>query len=102
MGSKRKQKKTTNSIVSGSWLNKYSLSLIFFMVWMCFFAKHNLFTQYKLSETIDKLEVKKLSLKQDLKDVKAERAALQNNIEKFARENYFMHKDNEEVFIIEK
>ncbi len=56
--------------------------------------------QYKLSQTVASLEERKEDLKEQLVEVKKERESLENNIEKFARENYFMHKDNEEVFII--
>jgi len=34
--------------------------------------------------------------------VKQDRTDLQNNIEKFAREHYFMKKSDEDVFIIEE
>jgi len=102
MGSKRKQKKTIKSQFSYNWLNKYTIAALALMGWLCFFDSHNVFTQYELGETVEKLENEKKDYLVKLEEAKIERENLNNNIEKFAREKYFMHKDNEEVFIIEK
>ncbi len=102
MGSKGKQKKTTKSSFSHNWLNKYTIAALALLTWLCFFDRHNVFTQYQLGETVEKLENEKSDYLAKLEAAKLERENLNNNIEKFAREKYFMHKDNEEVFIIEK
>jgi cell division protein DivIC len=77
--------------------------LIFFLVWMMFFDEYNWVrirrdkTNYKdLIETKEylrhKIEVDKKKLHQLRTDDEA--------LERFAREEYFLKKENEEVFII--
>jgi hypothetical protein len=44
------------SIVAAGWLNKYSVSVSLFVVWMMFFDRHNFFTQWSLQNTVQQLE----------------------------------------------
>ena len=89
----------------GAWsnyLNKYTISLVCFIVWISFFDRNDLFTQGKLKKAIIELEDQKREFYSLYEEAKHERDLLKSDQERFAREKYFMHKDNEEVFIIKK
>jgi len=85
-----------------NWINKYTIVIALFVVWISFFDKYSLVTQYKLSITLHELEDRKLSYEDQLKEALIEREMIKNNSERYARENYHMHKDNEQVIVINK
>lgn len=85
-----------------NWINKYTIVIILFVVWISFFDKYSLVTQYKLGQTLHELEERKVGYEDQLEDALVEREMIQNNLEKYARENYHMHKDNEQVIVIKK
>lgn len=99
---KKAKKSTLKGFIVKSWYNKYLLSMVMFLVWVTFFDKNNLYNQYRLSQNLEKLEEDKIELEQKLETALVERENLKNNKERYAREKYFVKKDNEEVFIIEK
>jgi len=83
----------------------YLLALSGFIVWMLFFDEKDYFTQQKRKEELKTLETKIETYKQQIADIRNQVDALDNDpgmLEKFAREKYFMKRDNEEVFIIEQ
>ncbi len=80
--------------------NKYGIVFITFAVWMTFFDSQNIFVQYSLSNRIENLEKEKLEFLVKFEKTEQEKNYIDNDIEKFAREKYYMHKENEEVFII--
>lgn len=84
-----------------SYFNKYTVTLALFVVWMLFFDRYNVYNNYLLKKGIDKLENKKQEYVEKLAQVKIEKKNFDNDIERYAREKYYMHKDNEKVFIIE-
>ena len=86
-------------------LNKYFISIFAIIIWITFFDKDDLFSQYQLRKKLHQLrsernyygeEIKKN--KDDINDLRTNPA----NLEKFAREKYLMKKDNEEIFLIIK
>ncbi len=81
--------------------NKYFLVLVFFSMWMIFFDKHGLYDNWGLSQKVQQMEADRDYYNEKIKAVKEDRKDLQLNIEKYAREHYFMKKDNEDVFIFE-
>ena len=85
-----------------NWLNKYTVVVILFAVWLIFFDKFSLITQYKLSRTLTELEDKKADYEKQLEIAIEDKEILSQNMEKFAREKYLMHKDNEEVIVLKK
>lgn len=99
---KKSKKSGIKALIFKSWYNKYLLSLLLFLAWIAFFDKNNLYNQYKLSQKLDRLEIDKLSYEEKLSLAIKEREDLEKNKERYAREKYFVKKDNEEVFIIEK
>jgi len=82
--------------------NKYFLVLIVVSFWMIFFDKHDPMTNWSLNQKVQELEHDRDYFLQQIEEVKQDRKDLQNNIEKFAREHYFMKKADEDVFIIEE
>lgn len=80
--------------------NKYRFVAIVFLVWMIFFDSKNAFVQFRLSQKISELKKEQKEYESMYVTIKGEHKDLTENIEKFAREKYYMHKENEEVFII--
>ncbi len=83
-------------------VNKFTIVTFVFAVWVGVFDTHSFWDSFQLSRTISRLENEKIELRKNIEIAKADKIDLENNKEKFAREKYFMHKDNEEVFIIER
>ncbi|NNE25916.1 MAG: septum formation initiator family protein [Saprospiraceae bacterium] len=96
-----KLRNPSNLFAQRSWLNKYSLAVVAFVVWLAFFDKYNVFTQIKLSQSLNELAEKKSFYEMELEKAIKERDIINSDIEKYAREKYLMHKDNEQVIIIE-
>ena len=82
--------------------NRYFLVLTFFFAWLIFFDKHNFWTQYQLQQSLNKLKADKVFYEQKIEEVKQETEDITRNQEKFAREKYYMKKQNEDVFVIVK
>ena len=99
-------KKLTN-IKNKKWVqivsNKYLLILILFFVWMFFFDTNSFFIHQELNDDIKKLEYNKKVYQEEIKNDKVfiEKMKDSNEIEKFAREKYYLKKDDEDIFIIE-
>jgi hypothetical protein len=82
--------------------NKFTIVGIVFLVWISLFDRHNFINQIKLKNIINELEDEKADLEQKIVEAKQDKIDMDLNKEKFAREKYHMHKDNEEVYIIKK
>ncbi len=80
--------------------NRYFLSLVAFTAILVFTDRHDVWTQFKLRSVVNRLEVDKVYYQNKIKEAEAERADRQINQERFAREAYYMQRDNEDVFII--
>jgi len=85
--------------------NKYFLAIAAFAIWMTFFDKNDMLSQYEYRTEVNKLETEKDFYTKEITSVKKDLKELDSNLntaEKFAREKYFMKKDNEDVFVIVK
>lgn len=80
--------------------NKYFLVLALFFAWMIFLDRHDLVTQWRLQNTVNKLEEDRAFYTEKIEEAEQERLDLDINDEKFAREQYYMKKSDEDVFII--
>lgn len=80
--------------------NKYFLVLVVFFGWLIFFDTHDVLTQWRLQQSLHKLEQDKIYYEEKIEEVKKDKRDIENNKEKFAREHYYMKKSNEDVFII--
>ena len=83
--------------------NKYVLTILGVVVWISFFDKYDLVTQYQARQALKQLEKDKHYYAAEIKKNQEEINELQTNaqsLEKFAREKYLMKKDDEVVFLI--
>jgi cell division protein FtsB len=83
--------------------NKYFLISLAFLVWMIFFDKNDLFSQYQYRQQVNKLKQEREFYQKETDKVKKDLDELTSDpkkLEKFAREKYLMKKDNEDVFVI--
>ena len=83
--------------------NFYILVSLFFIIWMLFIDTNSYLFHNTLNSEIDELIVKKEQLKKEIANDQKLISDLKNldNYEAFARENFFMKKKDEEIFIIE-
>ena len=83
--------------------NKYFIVGSLFIIWIVFLDENNLVS---LNKQMNKLEEKQEiidSLKTEISEMEDKLDRLNNNqkeLEKFARENFLMKKDNEDIIII--
>jgi cell division protein FtsB len=85
--------------------NKYFLAVVAFAVWMLFFDRNDMLSQYEYRSEVTKLQQEKDFYTKEIASVKKDLKELDSNLntaEKFAREKYFMKKANEDVFVIVK
>jgi len=85
--------------------NKYFVATAAFVVWMLFFDRNDMLSQYEYRSEVNKLQEEKDFYEEVTFQVKKDLKELSTNLksaEKFAREKYFMKKDNEDVFVIVK
>jgi len=83
--------------------NKFILTILIFIVWLLFFDRNNLIDRAKELNHLRQLEKdKKYYIERIDKDSKRLDQLKTNNknLEKFAREQYLMKKDNEDIFVI--
>jgi cell division protein DivIC len=80
--------------------NRYYLTLTIFFFVMVFLDRHNLWTQWRLQQSISRLEQDKNFYQEKIKEAKDEAEDFELTKERFAREHYFMKQRNEDVFII--
>ena len=83
--------------------NKYMWSLSFFAVWMLFLDNYSYFDHRVLDNQIEELEDNKTYYQEEIKKDEAQIKQLKNpeQIEKYAREKYYMKNDSEDIYIIE-
>jgi cell division protein FtsB len=85
--------------------NKYFLVSAVFLVWMVFFDRNDLFSQYEYHQQVSKLKQERDFYQKETAKVHQDLDELTSNkekLEKFAREKYLMKRDNEDVFVIVK
>ena len=93
------QKKPWLKIVS----NKYLLISLLFVVWMLFLDNYSYMDQRQINKQIDELQDNKKYYQDEIRKDKENIKLLKNQdqVEKYAREKYFMKKDSEDIYIIE-
>ncbi|OLY93928.1 Cell division protein FtsB [Cnuella takakiae] len=83
--------------------NKYLLAGTAFAVWMIFFDRNDFFTQYDRLQELKALEKSKTYYSDQIARERKSLEELRNNpaaIEKYAREQYGMKRENEDVFVV--
>lgn len=82
--------------------NKYFLSFTGLLVWITFFDKNDVFSQYELIQKCNKLEKEKEYYISEIESNRRNLLELKTNkksLETFSREQYLMKKENEDVFV---
>jgi len=92
-----------NSSLFKPFKNIFGIGLIAFIIWMLFFDSNSLLAHMELNAEKEKANKQKEHYKKgieaDAKEIK--KLETKDGIEKFAREEYYMKKENEEIYIIE-
>ena len=81
------------------------LTILVFLVWMTFFDRNDLITQYKQRSELWQIKQDKVYYLEEIQKNREMIEGLTTNseqLERFAREKYLMKKDNEDVFVIVK
>ena len=83
--------------------NKYVIILLTFAIWMLFFDENSLLNHLEFNKEIDQLNNEKEYYESEIKSDKEliEKLNDEKELEKFARENYKMKKENEDIYIIQ-
>ena len=83
--------------------NKYVLILILFIVWMLFFDTNSYLIHNELDSEVDALEDNAEFYQKEIDNDKnfIQKMEDSNEMEKFAREKYYLKKENEDIYIIE-
>ena len=84
-------------------LFKYLVISISFLIWMTFLDTNSLLIHAELNREIKKLKKKRDALNKEILDDKSLIEKLNNidSLEHYAREEYNLKKENEDIFIIE-
>ncbi|NOR27161.1 MAG: septum formation initiator family protein [Lutibacter sp.] len=83
--------------------NRYVIILSIFIVWMVFFDENSIINHREFNKEINKLKSERDYLNNEIKQDNKLIKKLENkdDLEKFAREEYHMKKENEEIYLIE-
>lgn len=83
--------------------NKYVLLSLIFMIWMLFLDSNSWLVHHELDGELEELEENKTYYQNQIARDKAVIDQLQDSVEleKFARQRYFMKRSNEDIYIIE-
>jgi len=83
--------------------NRYTLTIMIFLVWLILFDSNNLLARYKEMRELSKLKSEREYYLKRIETDKKKLNELQTdnqNLEKFAREQYRMKKPDEDLYII--
>ena len=83
--------------------NLYIITSLVFFIWIFFIDSNSILVNLELKKEINELNERKLLLEKQIEIEKKIISNLKNpdSLEKYAREELFMKKDNEEIYIIE-
>ena len=82
--------------------NKYLIATVAFLVWMVFFDHNNLILHYQYRSELNELNKSKKYYQEQIDKTKKEVEMMKANpkwMEKVAREQYLMKRDNEDIFV---
>ena len=85
--------------------NKYVIASLAFAVWMLFFDQQDWGLITARTKHLKELKQSERKLTALIKDTKTELSLLKTDaasVEKYARENFYMKKDNEDLFIVKR
>ena len=82
--------------------NKFILTTVIFAVYTLFLDENDIFTLLNQRSKLRELNGKKVEMSAQLQEVQSTLSKLKykSEVERFARENKFFKKDNEDIFVI--
>lgn len=84
--------------------NKYVIAVLVFLVLIIFYDRNDIFVQIERAKQVNTLHQSKAFYEQEIEKTNKELNALESSqsaVERYAREHFFMKKDNEAVFIVD-
>ncbi len=85
--------------------NKYVIAIFVFLILFILFDDYGISTSVRLQKNLNKLEDQKAEMLESIRQDSIATIKMQNDIkeiERFGRENYYMKRDNEDIFIIKR
>lgn len=85
--------------------NKYLLTTAGFVLWMLFFDRNDLFSQFNRFQKLRDLQSSSAYYSQKIEEAQQElerRKTDPGAYERIAREKYYMKKDNEDLFVFDQ
>ncbi len=86
------------------WRNKYLVATIIFLAWVLFFDENSIVSHNRNKRILKELTEQKETYREQIKSDEQKLEDLNSGpekLEKFAREQYYMSKPDEDVFIVE-
>jgi cell division protein FtsB len=83
--------------------NKYVLTFLGFLIWLSFFDRNDFITTWSYHKKLESLKNEKAYYQSEVKKYTDDLNNLvtnHSNMEKYAREKYYMKKDNEDVYVV--
>lgn len=83
--------------------NKFVLTILVFGVWIVLFDQNNLVDRFQEMNNLKALKAEKAYYSKKIKEDQRRMQELKSNkedLEKFAREEYLMKKEDEDVFVV--
>jgi len=83
--------------------NKYLVAGTLFLIWLIFFDQNNLLERSRQINHLHQLQEDKVYYKERIEEDSTRLQQLKtdkDNLERFAREKYYMKRDNEDIFVI--
>ena len=83
--------------------NKYLITTIALIVWVGFFDKNDVRNQMEFRKEVKRLQEERKYYANEIRTITSDLRELSTNpktLEKFAREKYYMKRDNEEIFVL--
>jgi cell division protein FtsB len=85
--------------------NKYFLAGFSLLVWLAFFDRNDFISQYQYHSKLHQLQKEQLYYREEITRTRKDMEELlgnPKNLEKYAREQYRMKKDDEDVYLVLK
>lgn len=83
--------------------NKYVIATLVFAVLILFLDEYNLMVTRRVKHQVEELHAEEVELRQAIVADSAANAELRDNLaakERYGRENYYMKRPNEDIFVI--
>jgi cell division protein FtsB len=83
--------------------NKYLLTFLGFIIWLTFFDRNDFITTASYRHKLSELKAEKAHYEEEILKYNTSLNELmtdRENLEKYGREQYYMKKDNEDIFVI--